>query len=153
MLVSLSFWVAALLVLMFIHSFWNFFFIVISPKRYKCTHIHTHTTVIQMIIDVSYGLLSFRTVNSLNKVLTEMESRNNCFIALFEAGPSIRLPRVLKWMCTMCGWGWDLVMGIWEKKSLCVWTAWSSALDLNYIKFFFRGVHRHSKSLSFNLTY
>lgn len=96
-----------------------------------------HTTVIQMIAGLSYGLLSFRTVNSLNKVLTEMERRNNCFIALFEAGPSIRLPCVLKWMRTMCGWGWDLVMmGIRENKSLCVWTAWSSALDLSYMNFF-----------------
>lgn len=54
-------------------------------------HRHRHTTVIQMITSLSYGPFSFWTVNSLNRVLTEMEHRNNCFIAPYEAGPSIRL--------------------------------------------------------------
>lgn len=59
---------------------------------------------------------------------TETEHRNNCFIALFEAGPSIRLRLVLQWMRAMCGWGWDsLIMGIRENKSLC---GWSFALSL-----------------------
>lgn len=68
------------------------------------THMHTQL-LFKWSLVLSYGPFSFQTVHSLNRVLTEMERRNNCFIAPFEAGPSIRLPCVLHWMCIMCEWG------------------------------------------------
>lgn len=55
-----------------------------------------------MLSGLSYGPFSFQTVNPLNRVLTETERTNNCFIALLEAGPSIRLPRVLQRVCVQC---------------------------------------------------
>lgn len=89
--------------------------------NYGNAFTYTHPTVIQMNSGLSNESFSFRTVNSLNRVLTEIECRNNCFIALFEAGPSIRLP--VHQECVQCvdgegiRWRWGS-----EKPSRCTWS-------------------------------
>lgn len=103
---------------------YSFFFIAECSKIYKNAHTYTHKLLFKWALVWVMGPFLFRTVNYLKRILTEMERRNNCFIAPVEAGPSIRLPRVLQRVCTMCGWGWDsVIMGIEENKSLCVCTA------------------------------